>query len=193
MASASAPSAAAAAAATNSRLLDVGDEVLDNTNPIYGLDELPILALDAALKSSPLYRRLRPAITLAYQKADNRLGRCQEKYLGREEIAAVHIYTQDCPLYAELNRLLRAKERQALKPYLRYLKLFLTACYKLPEVGGNVWRGVPEALADISADHDGQVGIVSQCVLNNMHHYHVTTHVSWPTRFMVLVTVYSRH
>jgi len=45
-------------------------------------------------------------------------------------------------LYAKLNRELRGINRQELKPWFRYLKLFLTALFKLPAVEGVVWRGV---------------------------------------------------
>jgi hypothetical protein len=45
-------------------------------------------------------------------------------------------------LYATLNRALRGVNHQELKPWFRYLKLFLTALFKLPSIEGVVWRGV---------------------------------------------------
>jgi hypothetical protein len=48
----------------------------------------------------------------------------------------------DETLYRVLNRALRSENRQALKIWFPYLKLFDTALDKLPTVKGNVWRGV---------------------------------------------------
>ena len=55
---------------------------------------------------------------------------------------AVHVYTQDSPFYKELNRILRLRDRAALKPFFPYLKLVLDAKHKLPRYEGTVWRGV---------------------------------------------------
>jgi len=45
-------------------------------------------------------------------------------------------------LYHLLNQSLRAENRQELKPWFSYLKLFLTALYKIPSQSKTVWRGV---------------------------------------------------
>ncbi|CAF3721160.1 unnamed protein product [Rotaria sp. Silwood1] len=36
-------------------------------------------------------------------------------------------------------------DREALRPWLLYLKLFITALNKLPSFKGTVWRGIPES------------------------------------------------
>jgi hypothetical protein len=41
-----------------------------------------------------------------------------------------------------LNNALRAENRQALKPWFAFLKLFITALGKLPSMKKTVWRGV---------------------------------------------------
>ncbi|CAF1264646.1 unnamed protein product [Adineta ricciae] len=64
-----------------------------------------------------------------------------------DESAAIRLYTlQWCQpyesLYSQLNRTLRAELREHLTPWFSYLKLFLTALYKLPSIKRTVWRGV---------------------------------------------------
>ena len=60
-------------------------------------------------------------------------------------MAAIHLYTQDFPLHAILNARLRNRERNALKPFFPFLKLLLTAFYKLPNAAAGsmiVYRGI---------------------------------------------------
>jgi hypothetical protein len=49
----------------------------------------------------------------------------------------------DTTLYRVLNQALRSENRQALKIWFSYLKLFDTALDKLPTVKEILWRGVP--------------------------------------------------
>ncbi|CAF4859504.1 unnamed protein product, partial [Rotaria sp. Silwood2] len=68
-----------------------------------------------------------------------------EHGLTRDQSAAVYIYTMewgDTTLYRVLNNALRSENRQALKIWFPYLKLFDTALDKLPTVKEAVWRGV---------------------------------------------------
>ena len=60
-----------------------------------------------------------------------------ENGLTKEESAALHLYTMEWDvsersLYAVLNRTLRAVDRKGLIPWHKYLKLLLTAFFKLP-------------------------------------------------------------
>ncbi|CAF5051845.1 unnamed protein product, partial [Rotaria socialis] len=64
-----------------------------------------------------------------------------------DESAAIHIYTIQWPdthdsLYKLLNRALRDERRNELKPWFSYLKLILTALYKLPPIKKTLWRAV---------------------------------------------------
>lgn len=57
--------------------------------------------------------------------------------LTQDESASIHLYTMEWSisedsLYAMLNRTLRKPERTLLKPWFKYLKLFITALLKLP-------------------------------------------------------------
>ncbi|CAF1477299.1 unnamed protein product [Rotaria magnacalcarata] len=69
-----------------------------------------------------------------------------EHGLTQDQSAAVYIYTMewgDTTLYRVLNKALRSENRQALRIWFPYMKLFDTALDKLPTVKEAVWRGVP--------------------------------------------------
>ncbi|CAF3250236.1 unnamed protein product, partial [Rotaria sp. Silwood2] len=69
-----------------------------------------------------------------------------EHGLTKDQSAAVYIYTMEwgnTTLYRILNKALRSENRQELKIWFSYLKLFDTALDKLPTVKEVVWRGVP--------------------------------------------------
>ncbi|CAF4062430.1 unnamed protein product, partial [Adineta steineri] len=68
-----------------------------------------------------------------------------EDGLTRDESAAVYMYTMEwgeTSLYHLLNKALRDANRQNIKAWFPYLKLFDTALDKLPNVKESVWRGV---------------------------------------------------
>jgi hypothetical protein len=62
--------------------------------------------------------------------------------LNVDEIAAIHLYTQETPFYPTLNALLRSQDRGPLTPYLPYLRLLVTALGKLKPAHATVFRGV---------------------------------------------------
>ncbi len=67
--------------------------------------------------------------------------------LTQDESAAICLYTMnwkpnDQSLCTRLNDALRSKDRSELIPYFFYLKLFLSALWKLKSVKKTVWRGV---------------------------------------------------
>ncbi len=67
--------------------------------------------------------------------------------LTTDESAAIHLYTIQwpdsyCSLYDCLNRTLRSEQRNELKPWFSYLKLILTALYKLPPLKKTIWRAI---------------------------------------------------
>jgi hypothetical protein len=67
--------------------------------------------------------------------------------LSVDESAAIQLYTMEmlpvtsC-LYYILNKTLRSAKRRDLVPWFPYLKLLLTALWKLPSFEGVIWRGV---------------------------------------------------
>jgi hypothetical protein len=75
--------------------------------------------------------------------------------LTQDQSAAICLYTMnykpnDQSLSTRLNDALRSKDRSELIPYLFYLKLFLSALWKLKSVRKTVWRGVK---ADLSKEY----------------------------------------
>ena len=69
-----------------------------------------------------------------------------EHELSKDQSAAIYIYTMewgDTSLYRLLNQALRSEDRQSLKIWYPYLKLFDTALEKLPREKEVIWRGVP--------------------------------------------------
>jgi hypothetical protein len=76
------------------------------------------------------------------------LHNCQDPTddLTQQESASIHLYTMQFDggpsLYHSLNQFLRAENREQLKPWFSFLKLFLTALHKLPSHSKTVWRSV---------------------------------------------------
>ncbi|CAF4900193.1 unnamed protein product [Rotaria socialis] len=71
--------------------------------------------------------------------------------LSTDESASIYLYTMEWPdaLYHKLNAALRNKCRESLPIWFSYLKLFLTALFKLPDVEGEVlWRGIKKRFED---------------------------------------------
>ncbi|CAF1278908.1 unnamed protein product [Didymodactylos carnosus] len=70
-----------------------------------------------------------------------------------DESAAIRLYTIEWAeahrsLYSMLNGALKRADREDLRPYFKYLKLFLTALAKLPCVPQqSVWRGITKNLS----------------------------------------------
>jgi hypothetical protein len=138
------------------RIQDV--HVLDEEsfNPIPGLYEIEILLLeeaialaqagDAELRTKSLETNLHMAALFASNKAQ-----VPGEPLTENEIAVLHLYTQDSPVYRVLNARLRSENRDVLRPFLPLVKLLLTAIYKLPQVSDMAYRGVPK---DICADFE---------------------------------------
>ena len=60
----------------------------------------------------------------------------------RDESAAVYLYTMQTPLIKCFSNALRVGDRQALKSWFAFLKLFITALEKLPSIKATIWRGV---------------------------------------------------
>jgi len=137
----------------------IGIELSTHQSPIQGLIDTPVLSLENAIKRAQEGdEELREAnisepVTeaLAFAKEKKEEGSFIE--LTIQKIAAVHVYTKNSPLYAILNARLRAEDRERLKPFLFYIKLLLSALYKLPMVSAVVYRGVKKDLtAEVKKD-----------------------------------------
>ncbi len=125
------------------RFLEVNYEPQQLPTPIQNYELEPLLSLKKAV------RPLEPIISNIQNFVRTAMGNTEEEKDGLvpNERAAIYVYTMEC-MYRQLNEALRSENRQKLIPYFPYLKLFLTALWKLPDVEDTVWRGVKENLAD---------------------------------------------
>jgi hypothetical protein len=63
--------------------------------------------------------------------------------LTRDDIAAIHLYTQENPIYGVLNQVLRSEQRDEIKRFWGYIKLLQTALFKLArDATGTLFRGI---------------------------------------------------
>jgi hypothetical protein len=127
----------------NCRFSDLCDEPVDHLlSPIKGYQDKPLVPLSEAVKKvSNLFNEIGDNVFVALHNCQN-----PSDGLTEEESAAIHLYTMQFDggpsLYLLLNQSLRGENRDQLKPWFSFLKLFLTALYKLPSQSKTVWRGV---------------------------------------------------
>lgn len=131
------------------RFLDVGKEPKEAIMPIEGYEQKPLVTLEEAVVRfektfDNLDSKVKTAIRNSQQPSDG---------LSSDESAAIRLYTMEWPepqpsFYTLLNQHLRSAKRKALTPWFLYLKLFLTALYKLPSFSGLIWRGSREDVKD---------------------------------------------
>ncbi|CAF0777079.1 unnamed protein product [Adineta steineri] len=111
--------------------------------PVYGYRSEKLVSIEKALQPiEPQIDELPYYIKIAKQHRHFP----SEHGLTKDQSAAVYIYTMEwgeTTLYRVLNKALRSENRQALKIWFPYLKLFDTALDKLPTVKEVLWRGVP--------------------------------------------------
>jgi hypothetical protein len=134
---------------TNPRFLDVSEEPNRVLLPIRGYANEPLLPLEDAVQ--PIYELLNDLDIMVDTAKQN--SKKPTDGLNTNESAAIHLYTiqweePDVSLYTMLNSTLRSERRESLKPWFHYLKLILTALYKLPSLKSVVWRGVRGNVSD---------------------------------------------
>jgi hypothetical protein len=110
--------------------------------PIQGYENEPLECLEKVVE--PIERLVERIKANAWVAKEN--SKEPKEGLTQDESASIHLYTMSfsggSSLYQILNQTLRAENRQDLKPWFKYLKLLLTALYKLPSCSQTVWRGV---------------------------------------------------
>jgi hypothetical protein len=118
------------------------EPVAQDRAPLKGFEDAPIVPLEDTLKRvSTFFNRIEEEAWVAKEN-------CQQPKEGltQDESASIHLYTMQFKggpsLFEVLNQNLRAENRDDLKPWFMFLKLFLTALHKLPSHAGKVWRGV---------------------------------------------------
>jgi hypothetical protein len=146
----------------NRRLVETSDieQNLSITTPLKDVQEQfdclieyakePLLSLvEACAPLADIIRDLSVYVQLALDETP----REPPDELTVDESAAIRLYTLEweqphSSLYSMLNFTLKKSDRHALRPYFKYLKLFLTALVKLPCASiQTVWRGVTKDLS----------------------------------------------
>jgi hypothetical protein len=126
------------------RFSDASEEPRRLLQPIEGYQSLELVTLEDAI--APIVELCPDVRRRAYIAKGN----CDtpKNGLTEDESAAVFLYTtewsprEQC-LYVVLNKVLRSANRNRLiPPWFLYMKLLLTALFKLPSCTMAVWRGV---------------------------------------------------
>ena len=115
-------------------------------------EDLPLLPLEICVE--PL-EKMNPNVVINALIAKERTGKNPMDGLTQEESASIQLYTMewrsgDPSLYFHLNAALRSQNHSLLRPYFLYLKLILSALWKLKSVRKTVWRGVK---ADLNSQY----------------------------------------
>ena len=124
---------------------------LTNFNPIDGLLAEPIVSLVTAVQmlqdKDPKMAKIKllPRVTIALMFAED----LDSDKMSLDQAASIHLYTQESEIYKELNLRLRERDRNLLKPFFPYLKLFLSGLYKLPLINDPLYRGVKQNLSEL--------------------------------------------
>ena len=131
------------------RFVDVDpDEDLENESPVYGVQDAEDMPLEEActVAKAACGQLATWNLELALAAAARAVKRLEKKGelapLLRDEARAVHVYTQDSLFYKELNKRLRLRDRESLKPFFPYLKQFLNGLHRLAPEDDTVYRGV---------------------------------------------------
>ena len=110
--------------------------------PVYGYRSEKLVSIEKALEPIvPQIDQLPYYIKIAKKHCHFP----SEHGLAKDQSAAIYIYTMEwgeTTLNRVLNQALRSENRQALKIWFPYMKLFGTALDLLPTVKETVWRGV---------------------------------------------------
>ena len=120
-------------------------------DPIVEYAEEPLLPLTEAC--APLIKII-PDLSIYVKIAIDETPSEPPNGLTIDESAAIRLYTVEWigpnrSLYSMLNYTLKNASREQLRPYYRYMKLFLTALVKLPCIPPlTVWRGVTKNLSE---------------------------------------------
>lgn len=141
---------------TASALFEDFYERMQQGAAIQGIDLEPMITLRQALMKiagdgAPFKEELNAGCEEAEARADLLLRLGPDEYnLTRDEIAAIHLYTQEV-LYKSLNRALWSTDPGAVRPYWAYLKLLQHALFKLPKcTTGVIYRGIKDPYEPIT-------------------------------------------
>ncbi|CAF2998810.1 unnamed protein product, partial [Rotaria sp. Silwood2] len=131
------------------RFLDAGEEPTKTLTPLKGYEKKDLTSLEESVKSIEVPIHDRDAMVWAAKRNSHN----PSDGLSSDESASICLYTMEWPdgydsFYTLLNKKLRSGERKCLKSWFSYLKLFLTALYKLPSIKKIIWRGIRGNVSD---------------------------------------------
>ncbi|KAH9104069.1 hypothetical protein LEN26_015131 [Aphanomyces euteiches] len=120
--------------------------------PIEGIMDLPLpLTLLAAASGITQGKIIFPA---AIKQCQNRGAELVKQNAGspvkpmdKELYGAIVLYTGNW-IYAQLNSCLRSENRQSIRKYFNYLRVFLEAMCRMPQKEQTLWRGISVDLFD---------------------------------------------
>ncbi|UJR18546.1 hypothetical protein I4U23_005453 [Adineta vaga] len=121
----------------NNHFINNTFEELDdaNRNPIIGYENLSAMTLEDSIKEIiPLVSEVKDYVSRAKLKCKK-----HSTSLTEDESASIYLYSMPISFFGCLNESLRAKNRQALKPWFTFLKLFFNALEKLPSTNATIW------------------------------------------------------
>ncbi|CAF4773741.1 unnamed protein product [Rotaria sp. Silwood1] len=128
-----------------SRLVIPDVEDSKKVDPVIGYAEEPLLSLsEACIPLALLVHNLMAYVSIALEHTPMD----PEHGLTRDESAAICLYTMEWndehrSFYSILNETLRIADHENLRPWFKYLKLFLTDVIKIPCIDQQtVWRGI---------------------------------------------------
>ena len=128
---------------------DLAEEPLVVYAPIHGYEQMPLLSLDEAIH--PLVSLVPELKEMLRQVKE----RCREAKDGLtvNESASIMLYSMEWTPKEDsfsriLNKTLRNENREPLKPWYLYLRLFMKALAKLPSIHCYVYRGVAGDFSD---------------------------------------------
>lgn len=119
----------------NPRLLtEINDQPNSRISPISGYEQEDLVSLERACE--PLQSMFNGELTTYIRAAKSNSATPRDR-LTPDESAAIRLYTTEWDvrtqsLYKKLNQALRVGESVQLRPWFKYLKLLLTAFFKLP-------------------------------------------------------------
>eukprot|EP01043_Picozoa_sp_COSAG02_P067473 COSAG02_NODE_10856_length_1845_cov_2.040092_1_plen_496_part_01 len=131
---------------------------------IQGLDATPVSSLRETVsfivgEGTPSQDLLIAGCQRAEERAGELLAAGPDKHaLTRDEIAAIHLYTQEL-MYRALNRALWSQNRGAVKPYWGFIRLLQHALFKVPKCeDGAIYRGIKDPYQPLTALMGKDVG-----------------------------------
>ncbi|CAF4021201.1 unnamed protein product [Rotaria magnacalcarata] len=120
---------------SNSRYSELRDA---NDFPIGDYQRLPVLKLEYATE---MLNSVVPELKNYVAAAKENCNKSSDKLI-LDESAAIYLYTMQSSFFSKLNEALQTENRNAVRPWLLFLKLLITALEKLEQSKSTVWRGI---------------------------------------------------